>query len=623
MPMARPSYAVTRTAPGSDLTGETAAALAACSMLFQASNPTYASNLLVNAKALYTFADTYRGIYSASITDAANFYTSSGYLDELMWGALWLYRATGDTNYLAKAQTAYANIFVGDWGDQTYPNLEWTQCWDDKTYGSLVLFSELTTNTEYQVNAERWLDWWTVGRPDGRITYTPGGLAWLSEWASLRYAENTAFLALIYSDRVNDHTNRYHNFAVAQVNYALGVNPLNRSFVCGFGNNPPINPHHSGAHNSYDNNISDPPTNRHTIYGALVGGPDSSDHYTDDRDNYVNNEVACDYNAGFTGALAGLYENYGGYTLGNFPVAETPTNQFFVLASLNQTNPYFTEIRALLNNQSAWPARAVTNLHYRYFLNVSELYAAGGTTNNVTISDNMLSGGTLSGLQPWDILNHIYYIELGYDGVTIVPGGSTSYQVEAQFRFTIPSSFPASAWNPTNDWSYQKLIYGNQNVTNTGYLVTYLNGVKLEGAEPPPPGSYANWLYTWFTTAQIQNPAVSGDNANPSHNGYPNLIEYTMGLNPLSANTSLLPRLQMTNILGQAAAVLTYCTDTFATNATLFLDESTNLVTWTPAVTQTLWATNSGTCVIQQVRLHPAEPLKRQLYLRLRAQRTN
>ena len=204
LPVFRAASATWMANQGVGLVVRAVGALAACSMLFQASNPTYATNLLANAKALYTFADTYRGIYSTSITGAANFYASSGYLDELMWGALWLYRATGDTNYLAKAQTAYTNIFVGNWGDQTYPNLKWTQCWDDKTYGSLVLFSELTTNTEYQVNAERWLDWWTVGRPDGRITYTPGGLAWLSEWASLRYAENTALLALIYSDRVND-----------------------------------------------------------------------------------------------------------------------------------------------------------------------------------------------------------------------------------------------------------------------------------------------------------------------------------------------------------------------------------------------------------------------------------
>jgi len=41
--------------------------------------------------------------------------------------------------------------------------------------------------------------------------------------------------------------------------------------------------------------------------GAIVGGPDQGDNYDDRRDDYVKNEVACDYNAGFQGALAGLY----------------------------------------------------------------------------------------------------------------------------------------------------------------------------------------------------------------------------------------------------------------------------------------------------------------------------
>ena len=48
---------------------------------------------------------------------------------------------------------------------------------------------------------------------------------------------------------------------------------------------------------------SDP--NPHILYGALVGGPDANDVYVDDRTDYVTNEVACDYNAGFQGALAG------------------------------------------------------------------------------------------------------------------------------------------------------------------------------------------------------------------------------------------------------------------------------------------------------------------------------
>lgn len=38
----------------------------------------------------------------------------------------------------------------------------------------------------------------------------------------------------------------------------------------------------------------------------MVGGPDASDAYTDSRGNYVQNEVACDFNAGFQGAVAAL-----------------------------------------------------------------------------------------------------------------------------------------------------------------------------------------------------------------------------------------------------------------------------------------------------------------------------
>lgn len=45
--------------------------------------------------------------------------------------------------------------------------------------------------------------------------------------------------------------------------------------------------------------------NPHTLFGALVGGPGQNDQYSDDRNNYINNEVACDYNAGFQSAVAG------------------------------------------------------------------------------------------------------------------------------------------------------------------------------------------------------------------------------------------------------------------------------------------------------------------------------
>ncbi len=109
MQMARPSYRVTTTCPGSDLAGETAAAMAAASIAFRPTNATYANTLLTHARQLYTFADTFRGKYSDCITDAANFYNSwSGYQDELVWGAIWMYRATNEAAFLTKAQNEYA-----------------------------------------------------------------------------------------------------------------------------------------------------------------------------------------------------------------------------------------------------------------------------------------------------------------------------------------------------------------------------------------------------------------------------------------------------------------------------------------------------------------------------------
>jgi hypothetical protein len=65
------------------------------------------------------------------------------------------------------------------------------------------------------------------------------------------------------------------------------------------------------------NNINDPVTNRHVLSGALVGGPSSPDDnaYSDDRTNYITNEVALDYNAGFTGALARMYQESEGQAI--------------------------------------------------------------------------------------------------------------------------------------------------------------------------------------------------------------------------------------------------------------------------------------------------------------------
>jgi hypothetical protein len=67
---ARPAYRVTATNPGSDVVGESAAALAAAAIVFNSTDPAYAATLLTNAQQLYQFANQYRGRYSSVIPGA-------------------------------------------------------------------------------------------------------------------------------------------------------------------------------------------------------------------------------------------------------------------------------------------------------------------------------------------------------------------------------------------------------------------------------------------------------------------------------------------------------------------------------------------------------------------------
>ncbi|MFC4897863.1 glycoside hydrolase family 9 protein [Streptosporangium amethystogenes subsp. fukuiense] len=483
MQMERPAYRIDASCGGADLAGETAAAMAASSIVFRPTNPTYADTLVTHAKQLYIFADTVRKKYSDCITDASGYYQSwSGYNDELVWGAIWLHRATQDASYLAKAESYYDNL--GTEPQSTTKSYKWTIAWDDKSYGAYVLLSKLTGKQKYLDDANRWLDYWTVGVDGQRVKYSPGGQAVLDRWGSLRYAANTSFAALVHSDSISDATRkaRYHDFAVRQINYALGDNPRNSSYVIGFGANPPKNPHHRTAHGSWTDQMTNPVETRHTLYGALVGGPpDPNDAYTDKRDDYVMNEVATDYNAGFTSALARLYREYGGAPAANFPVAETPDGpEIFIEAGVNASGSTFTEIKAIVRNQSAWPARPLTNGSFRYY------FTLDGTTtaNQVTVSSAYNQCKAPTG--PTLLSGKTYYVTIDCSGTSISPAGQSQHRREVQFRLA-----STGTWDPSNDWSYVGVATTpGATPVRVQNMTLYSGTTKIWGTPPgdePPP----------------------------------------------------------------------------------------------------------------------------------------
>lgn len=422
--MERPAYKIDTTCPGTDLAAETSAALASSSILLRQNGDTEYANLLVQkAERLFDFANTYRGKYSDCLKEANPFYTSNnGYQDELVWGAIWLYKAKQaqgvDSEYLAKAESEYVQM------SKPY---NYTYQFDDKSYGTYVLLAQLTGKEEYRQRAEAWLDFWTVGYQGEKITYTPGGLAFLVKWASLVLSANTSFVGFIYSDWLKSQgqiepAQRYFDFGVSQIDYILGKNPAHRSYQIGYGENSPQNPHHRTAHGSWLNNMSEPVETRNLLMGALVGGPDEQDNWSDDRTDWVRNEVGVGYNAAFTGALAKMYAEFGQEPLAEitFPAVNQP--EIYVESQIKEIQSA-TELTLSIVNQSHAPARGIENPILRMFYQ-----AKSEQPENVSVSAVSPNCPVNSVAQPVKLEDGMFSTQVSCEGTVIYPGGEEDYK---------------------------------------------------------------------------------------------------------------------------------------------------------------------------------------------------
>ncbi|AEE82789.1 glycosyl hydrolase 9B14 [Arabidopsis thaliana] len=319
----RTLYSISSSSPGSEAAGEAAAALAAASLVFKLVDSTYSSKLLNNAKSLFEFADKYRGSYQASCP----FYCShSGYQDELLWAAAWLYKATGEKSYL--------NYVIS--------NKDWSKAinefsWDNKFAGVQALLASEFYNgandlEKFKTDVESFVCALMPGSSSQQIKPTPGGILFIRDSSNLQYVTTATTILFYYSKTLTKAgvgsiqcgstqftVSQIRNFAKSQVDYILGNNPLKMSYMVGFGTKYPTQPHHRGSSLpsiqskpekidcnggfSYYN-FDTPNPNVHT--GAIVGGPNSSDQYSDKRTDYSHAEPTTYINAAFIGSVAAL-----------------------------------------------------------------------------------------------------------------------------------------------------------------------------------------------------------------------------------------------------------------------------------------------------------------------------
>ncbi|MFZ5989547.1 MAG: glycoside hydrolase family 9 protein [Bacillota bacterium] len=300
-PGSRPTpYVANASNPASDVCGLTSAALTIMYLNYKSIDSAYANKCLQAAKELYTMGKTNLGYYKENA-----FYISHSYWDDLAWAATWLYVVEKDSKYLTEIDSYLSHKTL--WGDSPFEN-KWTMCWDDMYMAVFAKLAEITGEQRYKDAMTFNLNYWK-----NTLAKTPGGLRYLSNWGVLRYASAEALLAMRYYELTKDESLR--TFAKSQIDYALGSNPANMSYVIGFGSKYPTHPHHRAANGyTYANGDNAKPA-KYLLTGALVGGPDLSDKYIDDVNQFQYTEVAIDYNAGFVGAVAAIAKYSGSIPL--------------------------------------------------------------------------------------------------------------------------------------------------------------------------------------------------------------------------------------------------------------------------------------------------------------------
>lgn len=101
----------------------------------------------------------------------------------------------------------------------------------------------------------------------------------------------------------------------------MGINPMNMSYIVGYGKKFPTHVHHRGASIPNNHKIysctdgwkwrDTPNKNPNNITGAMVGGPDRFDRFRDSTKNYSYTEPTLAGNAGLVAALVSLTKTAG------------------------------------------------------------------------------------------------------------------------------------------------------------------------------------------------------------------------------------------------------------------------------------------------------------------------
>ena len=285
-----------------------AGVMALASRVYKPFDATYATTCLNAAKKAYTWGTSNMNFhFEANPSDVSTgAYEGNNASDEKLFAATELAITTGDASYKQSGSSEY----VSYWGDlsgvATYGKATHASVFSDANEAKQKI---LNTADDFVSRAQKGFG--VVMAKDDFV------------WGSNAVASNQG-VWLLHAYYLTGEE-KYYTAALKVLDYLLGKNPLDMSFMTGFGTKSPKMPHHRP---STSDNVEEP------IPGMLVGGPQpggedvgsaaewkcadyrtgqAATAYTDQRCSYATNEVAINWNAPLAylaGALEALNAGY-------------------------------------------------------------------------------------------------------------------------------------------------------------------------------------------------------------------------------------------------------------------------------------------------------------------------
>ena len=249
---------------GANLAGRTAAAFADASRLYRPFDPAFAARCLSAAKSVY-----HLGLKNPHVvtTKPYDFYPETTWQDDMEWGAINLFRATGDKDYLTQA-LEFARL--------AGPAHTYTSVYNVHAMAHGTLYPHAPAPVQ-----ERLLEHLRVDAEYARshAASNPYGLGTPYLWGTAEAAAGAAITSLIYA-KLSGHR-EYAEVARRQRDFILGCNPFGLCCLIGAGTRYPLFPHHQIANIK---NIE--------LTGAIIGGPCDLKTYQEQHISDLNVEFS-------------------------------------------------------------------------------------------------------------------------------------------------------------------------------------------------------------------------------------------------------------------------------------------------------------------------------------------